>query len=205
MPGDYGHASIDLEDPRIFQPLSNAMGALNESARIEFKDRVRTSPPRRGHPLLKTLMCVMPYVPAGVIARVPPAGTVPAQVLTNDATSIVTTGMAVQPVALNNPSSSAVVDTGTFLKPDAIDDPGAPSSDSLGAISSSAASAVEVRLSIAAGGHVPAHPGELVHMPVRVPWHTCACAQLTSPFGPLAPHSAQAPLATSSPAHPDPA
>ena len=63
--------------------------------------------------------------------------------------------MAVQPVALNNPSSSAVVDTGTFLKPDAIDDPGAPSSDSLGAISSSAASAVEVRLSIAAGGHVP--------------------------------------------------
>lgn len=72
----------------------------------------------------------------------PPAGTVPAQVLTNDATSIVTTGMAVQPAALNNPSSSAVVDTGTFLKPDAIDDPGAPSSDSLGAISSSAASAV---------------------------------------------------------------
>ena len=98
-----------------------------------------------------------------------PAGTVPAQVLTNDATSIVTTGMAVQPVAPNDPSSSAVVDTGTFLKPDAIDDPGAPSSDSLGAISSSAASAVEVRLSIAAGGHVPARPGELVHMPVRVP------------------------------------
>ena len=72
MPCDYGHASIDLEDPRIFQPLWKAMGALNnESARIEFKDRVRTSPPRRGHPLLKTLMCVMPYVPAGVIARVP--------------------------------------------------------------------------------------------------------------------------------------
>ena len=75
----------------------------------------------------------------------PPAGTVPAQVLTNDATSIVTTGMTVQPVAPNDPSSSAVVDTGTFLKPDAIDDPGAPSSDSLGAISSSSASAVEVR------------------------------------------------------------
>ena len=75
-----------------------------------------------------------------------------------------TTGMAVQPVAPNDPSSSAPLHAGMYWKPDAADGHRALS-DSLGAISSPD----EVRLSIAAGGHVPSRPGELVHRPVRVP------------------------------------